>query len=1364
MTGTDPQPARKPLLRRLLRRLLWAFVVFAVVLGALSGGLYWSLGTESGNLRLIAALSRWSDGMLQIEGWQGLVVGQFQAKRLRLHLAAIDIDAERVAFDWRPVDLRHGLLSINNLHVGRLEIRTPVSTEPATMPASISLPFRLHVAALDVGVLAIGKRPANGVAVPAPDVLLNDVTGSVDSDAQSHRIHRLALSLPTGRVTAKGEIGLKMPYALTAQAAFAGKLAERAVSVDAKADGSLDRLMLHLQASGEGMSGTADAGVRPFAALPIEQARIALKGVDPASFHSDAPHALLDVMANLTPRLPPASGQGTTDTSPQRWQISGPVEVLNRQPAAIDAGGVPVERLATRLSWAAGALQLDDLLVSLPGRGRIAGKLQWQTLAANPIGRIETELTVQGLDPARLHTKLRTMQIAGKVSGKSVPDAGKVAAKTPAQMQTFRVDLASGIYHLVAQGAQRGGALELQQAALMAGKASVELSGRWLWQAPPGTPDTQAFSAKGRMQAFDPRAFVATAPQGNLNAEFSLDGVLQPAWRAHVALNVTPSTLASYPLQGHASLTAEPGRAHDADISLDLLGNHLKLSGAMGRADDRLQVLIDATQLGRLQAGLHGKLTAQGSVGGSLEEPFIALSAQAEGLGMDGTANLESLQAKLQLEAGARGALDGRIGLKGLRVGEDAAEPLLRNATVVIGGRRDAHTVHLDAGLMKEQGLRLTAEGGWRAPPASVGSTASNVAGAWQGRLTQLIATGPLALRLKSPADISVASQRVALGEAQLEADNGNVVLSTTEWTPLRSVARGHMSGLQIGFAVDEYQRTVMRGKSLQLGAVWDFTLAERANGLVRVFREGGDFILQGDSPVALGLETLELNLAAQEDRLALSALVNGKRVGAINFAGTALARRQGSHVSLDPDAVLTGVGHLEVPALDWLGPVIDQNLRTGGSLVGDFNIVGTAARPQSTGHILGNKLSIALADQGLRLRDGVVDLNFDAARVSLTKLDFRAERSLPAPDSRLRVLNLPGAEGGAAKDDSGRISGSGGVDLKTGKGAFELLAEHVPALQRADQWALVSGTVSIASGWEHMDVDAKLRADAGFFGVPKSGAPSLGDDVLVRGRQAKPPQRMRVNLDVDFDFGRNFIVKAWGIDTWLDGQLRLQLAQGQQPRATGALRTREGVFEAYGQNLTIDRGLINFSGPLDNPALNVVAVRKGLAVEAGVEVTGLVKQPRARLVSDPDVPDSEKLSWILLGRASDAEGGDAGLLIAAASAAFSGEGPAITTRVANSFGFDDVSLGQGGVSGRPVQSRVASNSTGSSTTSGPVNGQVISLGKHLSAQAYLALEQNLEGTESIVKLTYKLTRYLSLIARGGTDNSLDLNYSISFQ
>ncbi|HAF55161.1 MAG TPA: hypothetical protein DCL01_08085, partial [Thauera sp.] len=55
---------------------------------------------------------------------------------------------------------------------------------------------------------------------------------------------------------------------------------------------------------------------------------------------------------------------------------------------------------------------------------------------------------------------------------------------------------------------------------------------------------------------------------------------------------------------------------------------------------------------------------------------------------------------------------------------------------------------------------------------------------------------------------------------------------------------------------------------------------------------------------------------------------------------------------------------------------------------------------------------------------------------------------------------------------------------------------------------------------------------------------------------------------------------------------------------------------------------------------LNIVALRKGLEVEAGVAVTGSAKRPQIRLVSEPNVPDPAKLSWIVLGRAPDAGAG----------------------------------------------------------------------------------------------------------------------------
>jgi hypothetical protein len=78
-----------------------------------------------------------------------------------------------------------------------------------------------------------------------------------------------------------------------------------------------------------------------------------------------------------------------------------------------------------------------------------------------------------------------------------------------------------------------------------------------------------------------------------------------------------------------------------------------------------------------------------------------------------------------------------------------------------------------------------------------------------------------------------------------------------------------------------------------------------------------------------------------------------------------------------------------------------------------------------------------------------------------------------------------------------------------------------------------------------------------------------------------------------------------------------------------GQLYTVNGTYFAYGQKLTIDPGRLIFDGPLDNPALDIVALRRGGAVEAGVAVTGTVRVPVITLTSNPPVPDNEKLAWV---------------------------------------------------------------------------------------------------------------------------------------
>ncbi|MDQ2988076.1 MAG: translocation/assembly module TamB domain-containing protein, partial [Pseudomonadota bacterium] len=201
-----------------------------------------------------------------------------------------------------------------------------------------------------------------------------------------------------------------------------------------------------------------------------------------------------------------------------------------------------------------------------------------------------------------------------------------------------------------------------------------------------------------------------------------------------------------------------------------------------------------------------------------------------------------------------------------------------------------------------------------------------------------------------------------------------------------------------------------------------------------------------------------------------------------------------------------------------------------------------------------------------------------------------------------------------------------------------------------------------------------------------------------------------------------------------------------------GTIRVVNGTYAAYGQKLAIERGVLSFSGPYDNPALNILAVRKRpegeqlteTNVEAGVQIRGTALAPDAKLVSTPTVPDSEKLSWLVLGHGMEGtSGNETGVLSAAAAALLGGKGGSggFQSRLANSLGVDELGLSQ---------------AKGLETT-------VVTVGKRISAKAYLSFEQGATTASSLVKLRYKLNPRITLQFQTGTNTALDVLYSWAF-
>jgi translocation and assembly module TamB len=248
--------------------------------------------------------------------------------------------------------------------------------------------------------------------------------------------------------------------------------------------------------------------------------------------------------------------------------------------------------------------------------------------------------------------------------------------------------------------------------------------------------------------------------------------------------------------------------------------------------------------------------------------------------------------------------------------------------------------------------------------------------------------------------------------------------------------------------------------------------------------------------------------------------------------------------------------------------------------------------------------------------------------------------------------------------------------------------------------------------------------------------------------------------MDLRFSLGDNLWYRGRGLETKLAGDLRILGEPGTGLRATGAIRTVSGTYDAYGRKLSIEHGTLTFFGSVENPSLDVRALRKGLPVESGVEVTGNVARPRVRLVSQPDVPDPEKISWLVLGRApGDVSQGEAAMLASAATSLLGRTGSAadITKRI----GFDEVKVGR---SDTLSALGVLPQSTVAGKTGTAAAGEVVSIGKRLTNDIYIVYEHGLADAEGALRVTWQITQAFQMLLRAGYQPGVDAVYRWTFE
>jgi translocation and assembly module TamB len=1291
---------------------LLVLVVVLVVVVAVA--FYWVFATPGGAQFVFNHVTGALGHGARVEGVEGAVGGPLRIKLIEIDRPDLYVRVEDVDMDTTLAAIGTRL-EVRRLSAKSVEVRTFSTGAAATLPASLKPPYPVRledgrVATLRQGVISAEEKaatdPARRLALReaarAKDLVLHDIVVKGEGDRRHWTITQAGVVTQYGAAHVKGTIGNAPPFEVDVAGDFAGELQERALNVAAKAKGTLKSFEASVDGDLAGTRATARATVEPFADAPLKALTLVARGLDLAHVQAGLPATKLDIDAQLAP-----SGKS----------FAGPVRIANAAPAPWDRKGLPFTTASARvLVDPRGRADVSALQLALLGGGSASGS------ASIAKDGVKADLKLVDVDLAALHGALQKTQVSGTlgVAGDDSAQRFTVALKDP----RFAVEGKAAI------AAQH---LEVETVTVRTGGGSATAKGG---MALAGRKD---FRFEGRAEHFDPSAFVKTTA-GDLNFTFVAKGDLANGPAGDATVDIAPSKYAGQAASGHIAVAGNRDRIATSDVQLALGETRVTAHGSLGRAGDAMDVTLHAPNLSMLAqpfgVAAGGGVDVQARLTGTFAAPAGSVSLKAANLELPSNVHVKDATLRAQAGSAPDSPIDLVLAAHGVALGKDQPPtPFAQSLDVALKGTRAQHHLRLAAKMNDEATLTTALAGGLDEHGKVL---------AWNGHVESLALTGRGAFSRASPATLVASAERVELGDAMLRGTWGSAHFEQTRWTPKTLDVKGTSPGIEIQSLARSLRLGNAARSTLVVAGEWNVHAAESFDGSMSFHRLSGD-LRAGDPPVALGLTDLVVRADVVKGRARAQVQIAGSRIGRVEGEGTALIARGTTGWELAREAPLDAHLTASVPDLATFAAWVGPDAKVGGKLDANVTVSGTGAEPRFAGTVRAADLLVREPVTGFELEHGEIGLKLDGRSLAIERLTAQTPWH-PSPAAAEKVR-------GAKDHAPGTIEAQGSLDLTAHTGAIRIKLSAVPVTQLPSRFVALSGDAQLEAKTGGIVAAGNLKADGGWVGALETPPPSPSEDVVVV-RAAEPVQpeaksAEHITIDARFDLGDSLYFQGRGLDTRLTGSLAVNGVPAAL-RATGTVRTVGGTYKGYGQKLDIERGILHFEGPIDNPQLNVRAVRKGLPVEAGVEVLGSASYLRVRLVSTPDVPEPEKLSWLVLGRGpSELTPGDASVLVAAASSML-GRDPG--EDFGKKIGLDEVKIGRADNTALGVlpESTVAGR-TGTASAS-----EVVTVGKAITRQVHVSYEQGLSDAEGTLKVVWTLTRRFSVLARAGYLPGLD--------
>ncbi|WP_447729212.1 translocation/assembly module TamB domain-containing protein [Pseudoxanthomonas suwonensis] len=793
-----------------------------------------------------------------------------------------------------------------------------------------------------------------------------------------------------------------------------------------------------------------------------------------------------------------------------------------------------------------------------------------------------------------------------------------------------------------------------------------------------------------RLDGFDPGYFIPDW-KGNVSGRIASQGRERAAaagqasegFDAEFALEDLGGRLRDRPLQGRGRFELR-GDAGSGALELALGGSRVQASGQVGDRID-VQAQLQPLRLDDLLPGSAGTVQGTLRLSGPRATPDLEADVEGSGLQWD------------EWRAGSL-ALRGRLPWRGqdgdLRLQARELEVGVAIQRADVHARGAVSDLQLDAEVDSPEAASIALSGRLR--------ERSN---GWQGVLEQLRLT-PVrgsAWALQSPAAFSQAGERIQLETACLATtgpDGEGALCAQADW-PRRGVVieseRLPLTLVHPWLPKNEGRSLVLRG-DMSLKADIRPQGGRWTGGIHLASREGG--LRLGDRTRRELVRYDQFSLDVEFDPRRISG-----RLGS-GFAGDGYIDARVA-TGWDPGSPLNGEIYTYMSRLFWLELFSPDLVRPRGVLRGHVSLRGTRAAPALGGQLLLEDFQGELPALGLVLSEGRGSLDAQPDGSA------RIEASMRSGEGTLRV-------------DGGLSWYGQATPLQLAIRGNNVLIADTPMLH------------AVANPDLRFSMEGKTMVLAGEVNVPSAridlerfeqGAEVSEDVVVLDPVDPEEAPDAPLDLDLALVLGEDVRLSGYGLDGSLEGRLQVRARPGREMTATGALDVA-GKYEAYGQQLQITRGQMTWSNNrVSDPRVNLRAERRVGDVTAGIDVTGNATTPRVEVWSNPTMPQSEALAYLMLGRSLEGATRDQANQVTAASAAMSAGTGLLAAQLGSRLGFDDAGV---------TQSRA-------------LGGSVVGVGKYLSPKLYVGYGVSLVGSGQVLVLKYLLRRGFDLEIESST-------------